>query len=58
MNNPTPIAIRYTDEIYATPAQVGKSLHMIVYDDFWNCEGYKTWTLLLDYVFGFSTKSG
>ena len=35
MNNPTPIAIRYTDEIYATPAQVGKSLHMVVYDDFW-----------------------
>lgn len=35
MSNPTPIAIRYTDEIYATPAQVGKSLHMVVYDDFW-----------------------
>lgn len=35
MNNPKPIAIRYTDEIYATPAQVGKSLHMVVYDDFW-----------------------
>ncbi len=35
MVNPTNIAIKFTDEVYATPAQVGKSLHMVVYDDFW-----------------------
>lgn len=35
MTNPTNIAIKFTDEVYATPAQVGKSLHMVVYDDFW-----------------------
>ncbi len=35
MSKPTSVAIKFTDENYATPTQLGKSLRLVTYDAFW-----------------------
>ncbi|MDD5884773.1 MAG: hypothetical protein PUC66_01885 [Erysipelotrichaceae bacterium] len=35
MNNHSPLAVKFTDENYLTKAEVGKQLHMLTFDSYW-----------------------